>query len=247
MSLYETLTWLVFSHVLIVSSEASISALILFPPFARCFLERGLPVAMQNILALSYCFPECDWIQIINHSKMIPKKIMRKKGWIMKVNRKLSFELKLLKEVKHKLKKKKMEACWKCPLNVPWIIQLPKRKWRECHLRVLWEGSTALRRWHYCCESAWFTSPRALSAALLQYLSKKVIALELGRSRAARIISFEICHRERLKEFSLVQHEKTLCNKLIEVSGAINKLPGMIWEQKNHRKIKLLRKAEYNT
>lgn len=114
MSLYETLTWLVFSHVLIVSSEASISALILFSPFAGCFLEHGLPVAMQNILALSYCFPKCNWIQIINHSKTISKKIMRKKGWIMKVNRKLSFELKLLKEVKHKLKKKK----WKHAENV---------------------------------------------------------------------------------------------------------------------------------
>lgn len=137
-----------------MSLEASISALILFLPFALCFLEHGLPVAMQNILAVSYSFPGCRWIQIIIHSKMISKKLMRKKGWIRKVGRKQSFELKLLEEVKHKLKKeeKKKKKYWKCPLNVSWNIQLPKRKLRGCHLRVLWEGSTALRRWHYCCE-----------------------------------------------------------------------------------------------
>lgn len=55
---------------------------------------------------------------------------------------------------------------------------------------------------------------------LLQYLSKNIIALEL-RSRAASIISFEMCHRERLKEFSLVQYKKRLCNKLIEVAGLL--------------------------
>lgn len=37
-----------------------------------------------------------------------------------------------------------------------------------------------------------------------------------------------MCHRERLKEFGLVQYKKRLCNKLIEVAGAINKLPAMI-------------------
>lgn len=77
-------------------------------------------------------------------------------------------------------------------------------------------------------KGAWFATPRALSAALLQYLSKNIIALELGGSRAARIISLEMCHRERLKEFSLVQYKKRLCNKSIEVSGAVNNLPGMI-------------------
>lgn len=93
---------------------------------------------------------------------------------------------------------------------------------------MLWEGSTALRSGIIAVKGAWFTSPRALSAAWLQYLSKNVIALELGRSRAARIISLERCHRERLKEFSLAQYKKRLCNKSVEVSAAINKLPGMI-------------------
>lgn len=57
MSLCETLARVVFSHVSIGTSEASISALIVFLPFALCFLEHGLPVAMQNILAARCSFP----------------------------------------------------------------------------------------------------------------------------------------------------------------------------------------------
>lgn len=51
-----------------------------------------------------------------------------------------------------------------------------------------------------------------------------------------------MCHRKRLKEFGLVQY-KRLSNKLIEVAGAINKLPAMIWEQKITEKKKLIRMA----
>lgn len=47
---------------------------------------------------------------------------------------------------------------------------------------------------------------------LSQYLSKNIIALELVKSRAARIISFELCHRERLKEFGLVHCKRRLIN-----------------------------------
>jgi len=70
--------------------------------------------------------------------------------------------------------------------------------------------------------------PEHFLQLLLQYLSKNIIALELVRSKAARIIFFEMCHRERLKRFGLVQYKKRLCNKLIEVAGAINKLRAMI-------------------
>lgn len=70
-------------------------------------------------------------------------------------------------------------------------------------------------------KGSWFASPRALSAALLQYLSKNVIALELGRSRAARIISLERCHRERLKEFSLVQYKKRLLTNQLKFLGLL--------------------------
>lgn len=130
---------------------------------------------------------------------------------------------------------------------MPWNIQLPKENEENAISVCCGRVAQLLGGGIIAVKGACFTSPRALSAAWLQYLSKNVIALELGRSRAARIISLEMCHGERLKEFSLVQYKKRLCNKSVEVFAAINKPPGMIWEQKNHRKKKLLRMAEYNT